>query len=301
MKSNRSWQPWKCARRSGLWAASLALCGALALGVSTSAAETPPFFFIQLTDPQFGMYANNANFEQETANFEFAIATANRLKPAFVIVTGDLVNTPGDAAQITEYLRIAGKLNRSIPIYHLPGNHDVGNDPTPASLAAYTAKFGPDHYSFRHGNLLGIVLNSNIIHSPNQVQQQEAQQEAWAKLTLATAKQGQVRHVLVFLHHAWFLKEAGESNQYFNLPAGPRGRYLELFRQAGVTHMFAGHYHGNLIARDGTLEMVTTGPIGKTLRKDQSGLRVVIVRDSGLEHQYYEFGQIPNQIDLQPK
>ena len=89
---------------------------------------------------------------QETANFEFAIATANRLKPAFVIVTGDLVNKADEKGQADEYLRIAAKLDRSIPLYQLPGNHDVGNDPTPESIAAYTARFGTaavDHDTHR--------------------------------------------------------------------------------------------------------------------------------------------------------
>jgi hypothetical protein len=39
--------------------------------------------FIQMSDPQFGMFTKDASFEHETVNFEFAIATANRLKPAF--------------------------------------------------------------------------------------------------------------------------------------------------------------------------------------------------------------------------
>ena len=34
-------------------------------------------FFIQMSDPQFGMFAENKDFSQETINFEFAIATAN--------------------------------------------------------------------------------------------------------------------------------------------------------------------------------------------------------------------------------
>ena len=31
-----------------------------------------PIFFVQMSDPQFGMYTNNHDFAQETANFEFA-------------------------------------------------------------------------------------------------------------------------------------------------------------------------------------------------------------------------------------
>ena len=128
----------------------VAWAGLLVFGLARAEAAEP-LFFIQLSDPQFGMYADNADFQQETANFEFAIATANRLKPAFVIVTGDLVNKAGDKAQADEYLRIAAKLDRSIPLYQLPGNHDIGNEPTPESIAAYVARFGPDHYSFRCG------------------------------------------------------------------------------------------------------------------------------------------------------
>jgi hypothetical protein len=47
--------------------------------------------FVQMSDPQFGMFTKNASFEHETVTLEFAIANANRLKPAFVIVTGDLI------------------------------------------------------------------------------------------------------------------------------------------------------------------------------------------------------------------
>src|SRR5438270_2653401 len=84
------------------------------------------FTFIQMSDPQFGMYTENKSFEHETANFEFAVATANRLRPKFVVVTGDLINQPGNAAQAAEYHRIAARLDPSIKLYSVAGNHDVG-------------------------------------------------------------------------------------------------------------------------------------------------------------------------------
>lgn len=49
-----------------------------------------------------------------------------------------------------------------------------------------------------------------------------------------------------------------------------------------------------------SLEMVTTGAIGKPLRNDVSGMRIVIVRDTGIEHRFYHMGEIPNRIDLSP-
>jgi len=93
----------------------------------TLKAQNPPFF-IQMSDPQFGMYSANADFAQETVNFEFAIATANRLRPQFIVITGDLVNQAGNALQIAEFHRIAAKLNAGIKLYNVAGNHDVRSE-----------------------------------------------------------------------------------------------------------------------------------------------------------------------------
>ena len=170
-----------------------------------SAVHADSYFFIQMSDPQFGMYTENRDFKQETANFEFAIETANRLKPAFVVVTGDLVNKAGDTAQIAEYKRIAAKLDRSIPLYSVPGNHDTTNEPTAASLAAYRERFGRDYYSFRSHDMEGIVLDGSIIKAPGNVPEEAAKQEAWVRQELEKAKAGGIRHIVVFIHQPFFL------------------------------------------------------------------------------------------------
>ena len=278
---------------------SLGLAAVLCLS-SFAARAAEPFFFIQLSDPQFGMFTGNKGFEQETANFEFAVATVNRLRPAFVIITGDLVNKPGDTAQIAEYKRIVGKIDSSIPVYDVVGNHDIENVPTPETIAAYTNLFGPDRYTFRHGKFTGIVLNSMLLHSPQQTTNEAAAQERWLRTELEGARSDGAQHLVVFQHHPWFIKSADETNQYFNIPLAPRLSYLALFRQYGVKHVFCGHYHRNAVARDGDLEAVTTGPVGQPMGGDLSGLRVVTVRDEKIEHRYYHFGEIPNRIDLNP-
>jgi predicted MPP superfamily phosphohydrolase len=268
--------------------------------LAQAAAQTrEPFFFIQASDPQFGMYADNQDFAQETANFEFFVATANRLRPAFVVVTGDLVNKPGDPTQTAEYLRIAAKLDKSIPIYHVPGNHDVGNEPTAQSLAAYRAKFGKDYYTFRAGGTAFFVLNSSVIYAPRQVPQELDKQESWFKTELDKARRDGVKRMVVFQHHPWFLLSADEKDEYFNIPRERRSRFLGMMRDAGVTQVFAGHYHGNLVTRSGPIEMVTTGPVGRPRGGvERSGFRIVIVRESGIEHAYYDFGALPNRIEL---
>jgi hypothetical protein len=75
--------------------------------------QEQPFYFVMLADTQLGMYENNRGFVRETANYEFAVATVNRLKPGFVIVLGDLVNKEGDADQIREFQRITQKIDPS--------------------------------------------------------------------------------------------------------------------------------------------------------------------------------------------
>jgi 3',5'-cyclic AMP phosphodiesterase CpdA len=278
---------------TGLIAAML-----MASGLMAGAAE--PFFFIQLSDPQFGMFTGNKDFAQETANFEFAVATVNRLRPKFVVITGDLVNKPGDAAQIAEFKRIAAKVDPAIPVYNVAGNHDVENVPTPETIAAYTNGFGPDRYVFRYGGLAGLVLNSSVIHSPQKTTNEYAAQEQWLRTELERARADGAQHIVIFQHHPWFLKTADEADEYFNIPKERRAPHLALFREFGVKHLFSGHYHRNAVARDGDLEAVTTGPVGQPLGGDKSGLRVVIVRDSGLEHRYYHFGELPTHIDLAP-
>lgn len=270
----------------------------LGAGLSRQAADAP-FFFLQFSDPQFGMFTSDKDFVQETANFEFAIATANRLHPAFVVVTGDLVNKAGDAAQVAEYQRIAAKLDRSIPLYNLPGNHDVGNAPTPETVAAYVKAFGPDHYTFTSGRLTGIVINSSVIAAPDAVPELYSYQEGWLKGTLERLRAAGAARIVVFQHHPWFLKDAAEPDGYYNIPLPRRAAYLALFHEAGVTHVFAGHYHNNSPARDGDLEMVTSGPVGRPQGQGaRSGIRVGIVRAAGIEHRFYEFGEVPNAINL---
>jgi len=48
-----------------------------------------PYFFIQITDPQFGMFESNKGFQKETELYEKAVKEINGLKPDFVVITGD--------------------------------------------------------------------------------------------------------------------------------------------------------------------------------------------------------------------
>ncbi|MDP4283692.1 MAG: metallophosphoesterase [Bacteroidota bacterium] len=259
--------------------------------------DTKTSFFFQMADPQFGMFTNDTNFVQETINFEKAISAANRLHPTFVIVCGDLVNQLERRDEITEYKRIAGKLDPSIPLYNVAGNHDVGRtQPTPTGLANYRKNFGPDYYTFRSGNIYGIVLNSSLFFDPSLVEEEAARQDAWLRSTLKKAHEIKNINIVIFQHIPWFVSQPDEKDGYFNIPLERRKIYLDLFHQYGVKYIFAGHLHRNSIGQYQGIEMVTTGPLGKPLGKDPSGFRIVTIKNNHLTHQYFSLDSIPMVI-----
>ena len=102
--------------------------------------------------------------------------------------------------------------------------------------------------------------------------------------------------MVVFQHIPWFLQTADEADQYFNIPTAIRSRYLALFEKYGVHDVFAGHYHRNAEGRSASLHMTTTGPVGKPIGPDPSGIRIVTVNGSSVESQYYGLGNLPNAL-----
>jgi len=265
---------------------------------SLTAAAADPLYFIQASDPQFGMFTDNKDFRQETANWEFAIASINRLRPAFLVVTGDLTNKQGDAAQIAEYKRINAKLDPAIHLYSVPGNHDQTNEPTPETVAAYRRNHGPDYYSFHEPGFYGIVLNSTLFKAPTHVADEEAKELQWLETELHKA-QASGAVIAVFLHHPFFVAKADEPSGE-NLPPEIRAKLLALLHKYGVHYVFAGHLHKNANATDGDLEINITSASGKPLGSDPSGFRIAEMTGSGVTsrivNRFFGLGSIPNQL-----
>jgi 3',5'-cyclic AMP phosphodiesterase CpdA len=241
------------------------------------------------------MYAKDKNFLQEKANLEFVIANLNRLHPDFVVVCGDLTNRTGDEAEITAYKQMLGKLDPAIPVYNVAGNHDVGNLPTPSTLAGYRADFGPDYYVFHQSHILGIVLDSNLIRSPDHVPAEAAKQEEWLRNALSQATADD--EILVFQHIPYFVKDASEKDDYFNIPLAARTKYLDLLSANHVHFIFAGHTHRLAGGSDGPLTEVVTGAVGMPLGGSSSGFRLVQLGPSGMKTEWYCLGNIPNEIE----
>ena len=264
-----------------------------------------PFFFMQLADTQYGLFTGNRGFEQEAVLAQQAVDHINRLRPRFVIVCGDLTNATPEheryRAQVAQFQTDFSGVDAKIPLVCVCGNHDVGNRPTPASIRSYQDNFGDDYFSFWVGGVCNIVLNSSVLKDPTDTPDVLAEQQSWLRQQLKEATTAKAQHILLFQHHPLFLKTEDEPDQYFNIPLQRRTPLLTELKQANVRAVFAGHYHRNAHGTAGTLEMITTGPVGRPLGKDPSGIRIVQVHEDNIRHNYYGMEEVPETIDLVPE
>jgi serine/threonine-protein phosphatase CPPED1 len=251
-----------------------------------------PWFFIQLTDPQFGMFEKNEGFEKETLLYEKAIAGVNRLKPDFIVITGDFVHSQNSELQNEEFKRITAKVDPAIPVYYSPGNHDIGVEPNKQSLKRYKKRYGKDRFSFQHKGSAFIGFNTGLIKSENE--KLEKKQYKW--LTSQLKKYRKADHIILFTHYPFFNQSVDEPERYSNLAPESRQKYLPLFDDSGVKAVFSGHYHNNALSRYEKVELITTSAVGKPLGDAPSGMRIVKVYSDRIEHEYFGLEEIPESV-----
>lgn len=251
-----------------------------------------PWFFIQVTDPQFGMFDSNASFEKETILYEKAVAKINSLRPDFVVITGDLVNDSKSVSQLKEFKRITAKINPKIPVYYSPGNHDIGQIPDKKSIKEYKKNYGKDLFSFMHKGSSFIGFNTSLIKA--KLVKPEQKQYNWLAKKL-NESQG-ASHIMLFCHYPFFNKTVDEPTAYSNIDQDRREKYLKLFNDNKVNAVFSGHYHNNSLSTYGKIQLVTTSALGKPLGQAPSGMRIVKVFSDRFEHEYYGLEELPDLV-----
>lgn len=276
---------------------------ALVFACAASAANAP-FFFVQLADTQLGFTNANKDMDPEIANFTRAVKDINRLKPAFVLLCGDTINKTHDIPQVRAFWRIAREIDKSIPLYILPGNHDVTNSPTASDIRFFERVYGPDHYSFSVNSSQFIVLNSPLMSKAADSDLGVAQLK-WFESELKAAKLKNPSHIFVCQHQPWFLKTPDEADKYQNVPLVYRKIYLDLMNQYGVKYSLSGHLHYDLTARDRNLNIVSCGPVSRELRGPLAattdvplkvGYRIWKVYPDRVETQFYTLGKVPEKV-----
>ena len=256
--------------------------------------QDAPWFFIQLTDPQFGMFESNASFEKETVLYEKAVAKINSLNPDFVVITGDFVHDQNSAVQINEFKRITATIKPSIPVYYSPGNHDIGQVPSEESLKKYKKSHGSDRFSFEHKGSSFIGFNTGLIKG--KLERPEQEQYNW--LSKKLRKSWNSQHILLFTHYPFFNKTVDEPTAYSNIDREYREKYLNLFRNNNVAAVFSGHHHNNGYATYGNVQLVTTSALGKPLGNAPSGFRIIKVYNDKIEHEFFGLEELPDSVVL---
>ena len=201
--------------------------------------RSDPFFFIQLSDPQLGFIDDNRSYARETELMELFTDAINRLRPAFVVVTGDMVHDLNDAGQVAEFDRLIARIDPAIPVYFTPGNHDVGNEARDRLVEAYIKKYGYDRFAFAHRGAYLIGLNTPVVWADCP----DRERKQWRWLAAKLKRSRRYGRTIVLGHHPFFLESADEKDRYENIPSVRRGKYLDLFARYGVDCYLSGHLH----------------------------------------------------------
>ena len=268
------------------------VCFLLAVFVSHGiAADSAPFFFLQLSDPQFGFMDNNKSISAETEAMNKAVTAINQLKPPFVVITGDFVNNSKSKEQIAAYKSMIAQIDSSVKVYMIPGNHDIGKV-SRASIDNYKKNYGEPHFSFRYGDCAFIGIDSNIIKEEDK--EREEVQFKWLEQELQKTKDA--RFKFVFTHCSVFLKRMDEPVNYSNFSLPMREKYVRLFQKYGVNAIFAGHLHNNAYGKVGNMEMITIGPVGKVLGTGYQGMNLVKVYPDRFISEFIALNQFPKEV-----
>ena len=227
--------------------------------------------FMHLSDPQIGFLDTTAHYAQSDSLMGLAVEAVNRIKPACVVITGDLVN----------YERRLAEIDPSIPVFALPGNHDE-RPYTSENHAAFLAFNGYDRFSFTKDGVAFIGFDSCPIKDGDVAAEEE--QLDWLKAELTAARKA--RQILLFTHCPVIRESLDEPEDYFNFPIPKREEYLSLFKEYGVDAVFAGHTHTCYYTEIDGIQFITAGPVGSPLHDGFSGLNVVKATPDGITYQY---------------
>ena len=293
------------------------------LGPAEEGAWRGSYYFVQLADPQLGMLHRDASWREELATLALAVEHVNRLKPRFVVVSGDLINGfPGEPAipdQVEAFKGALARLEPSIPLVLEPGNHDLGQRPTGAAVRAYQERFGDDYLRFWVGGVLFVSLNSQLVKAGDGAPGRAAH-ASW----VAEAFETRAERVVVLSHICPFVGSPDEAEGWANWPPPARRAVLAQATRAGAGLWLCGHLHGNAVARHGRLEIVTSSAVGSmvnwtlppaeiaVMKKPDfrttvgrpavvagpasSGLRIVRVDEGGFRHRWYPLADVPVRL-----
>jgi 3',5'-cyclic AMP phosphodiesterase CpdA len=246
-----------------------------------------------------------------TANFDRIRDHIDTTRPDLVVNSGDLAF---DAPTAPDDLAFAKSLHEALPVAcrYLPGNHDIGDNPTrlgpvPPQLVnendrrSFIAAFGDDRWRFDAAGWCFIGLNSLVMNSGLA---SEAEQFDWLAAELASANG---KPVAVFLHKPIFLDTPQdaelESSAIRYVPMPVRGRLVDMLQTVDLRLIASGHVHQR---RDFTHRHVrhvwapSAGFIISDARQERIAIKEVGLVEYRFQPDSFEVRHVkaPGQIDV---
>lgn len=250
---------------------------------SLTAAAQSKTVIVQVSDTQFGFW-DDKKIDYEVKTYSKCIEEINTLHPDIVVLTGDLVNHTWFEEQWKALEDITNRLDNTIPVMYIPGNHDINFRKGKLNMDDYHAHIKYTRFAKKIKGAYLIGLDSNPIKECYG-QQQEIEQYQWLEKILK--KNRHKRTPIIFTHHPFFLENFDEDEGYFQLSKEARKKYFDLFEKYGVKGVFSGHLHQNRIASYKDLfPVITTSAIGVQLGKDKSGYRIITIENGKISHEY---------------
>ena len=206
----------------------------------------PEFRLIQISDTHLAR-----RLPTLTQNFHRVSEYIDARRPDLVVNSGDLAF---DGPTSRDDLEFARELHAALPVAcrYLPGNHDIGDNPTELGPAPpqpateqerqnFLSVFGEDRWRFDAAGWRFIGLNSLVM---NTGLASEAEQYDWLGSQLASTDG---KPVALFLHKPLYLNSpedpelAASAIRYIPVPA--RSRLVEILRAADLRLVASGHVH----------------------------------------------------------
>ena len=186
-----------------------------------------------------------------TDNFHRVSEHIDATRPDVVINSGDVSwdgpNSRGD-------MEFAKELHAALPVdcRYLPGNHDIGDNPTAVGVspshpanekdrAAFVEVFAEDRWQFEAAGWRFIGLNSLIMNTglPSEIEQQE-----WLASQLSGANG---KPIALFLHKPLFLNTPGDPEEASTairyVPQPVRGDLVNMLGVHDLRLVASGHVH----------------------------------------------------------
>jgi 3',5'-cyclic AMP phosphodiesterase CpdA len=200
----------------------------------------------QLSDTHLG----ENHSPQAAANLRQAVKMINARHPDAVILSGDIAENGKERELVKTILK-----DLAAPVYYVPGNHDVHNT---NDLAGYRRQFGPDYYRFQVKYVEVLALDSELLGNyakwgkwktlpplPPEMEVESQKMLKWLGQQ-AEATKGKV---VIATQHVPLFRDGNfpENNAYWIIGEPYAEREEDLFRQLGVKHLLAGHWHINRV------------------------------------------------------